>query len=140
MLLILALLGVKLILDAFTSADALVPKNDETPPDFFVPKTEDTTPELAAAAAHTPTFLSLAEKYGTDKVRGTSTLPKCREDSKQCPRPDAINEGCKVTGHFYDVSMLHHEKGCSLPSSRFQINFSRLILLLFLFSPSIKNG
>jgi hypothetical protein len=150
MLLILALLGVKLLFDAFNggrggdsylktfiSADALVPKVDETPPDFFVTKAEDTTPELAAAAAaaaaHTPTFLSLAEKYGTDKVRGTSTLPKCREDTKHCPRPDAINEGCKVTGHFYDVSMLHHEKGWSLLSSRFQINFSRLILLLFLF-------
>jgi hypothetical protein len=112
MLLILALLGVKLLIDAFneggggdylktfTSADALVPKVDETPP-YVSPAAENTTPELAAAA-HTPTFLSLAEKYGTDKVRGTSTLPACRENTKNCPRPEAINEGCKVTGHFYD--------------------------------------
>jgi hypothetical protein len=116
MLFLLALLlGVKLLLvdlngegggdylKSFTSLDAFVPKVDENPPGFVVTKTEDTTKLAAAAsAAHTPTFLFLAEKYGTDKVRGTSTLPACRKDIKNCQRPEATNEGCKVMGHFYD--------------------------------------
>jgi hypothetical protein len=112
MLLILALLGVKVLLDTFnrgggdylktfTASDALVPKSDESPP-VVSPASDNTIPELAAAVVRTLTFLSLAEKYGTDKVRGTSTLPACREDTKKCPRLEAINEGCKVTGHFYD--------------------------------------
>ena len=71
----------------------------------------DTPPAVAVAASVTTprkteiagkSFLELAEKYGTDKVKGTLTLPKCRQDPKNCPRPDAVNEGCKVTGHFYN--------------------------------------
>jgi hypothetical protein len=104
--LILVLLGVKVLLDdAYDRGGGgrggYETFTDESTP-VVSPAADNTTPELAANAALTLPFLSIAQKYGTDKIRGTSTLPACREDPKNCIRPEAINEGCKVTGHFYD--------------------------------------
>lgn len=57
---------------------------------------------VAGSAAAGPLFLELASKHGTDKVRGSQTYDACMADTSKCPRPQAVNDGCKVTGHFYD--------------------------------------
>ena len=67
----------------------------------------DTEYSIAAVAPGStevtgPSFLELASKHGTDKVRGSETYDACMADTTKCPRPQAFNDGCKVTGHFYD--------------------------------------
>eukprot|EP00977_Amphora_coffeiformis_P027506 scaffold34617_cov159-Amphora_coffeaeformis.AAC.1 len=56
----------------------------------------------AGAGAAVPSFLELAQKHGTDKVRGSLTYDACMADPSKCPRRQAYNDMCKVTGHFYD--------------------------------------
>eukprot|EP00977_Amphora_coffeiformis_P010456 scaffold2446_cov84-Amphora_coffeaeformis.AAC.1 len=47
------------------------------------------------AGAAVPSFLELAQKHGTDKVRGSLTYDACMADPSKCPRPQAYNDMCK---------------------------------------------
>jgi hypothetical protein len=48
-------------------------------------------------------FFEIAQKTGTDKVAGYTTLPICLKDRESCTRKDCEREACRPWGHFYDT-------------------------------------
>lgn len=89
--------------DSSSSAGLVAVHIDTTSLSTTNDKQEDIDKETSSSlTTQIPSFYQLAKKHNTDKVRGSSTFEACMRNASECPRPDAINDGCKVTGHFYD--------------------------------------
>ena len=80
-------------------------KNHSVSSDGVVTSRQDPSSSTAVSSSTTttyPTFLEVATKTGTDKVRGTNSMAACRTNKAHCRRPEARNEQCRVVGHFYN--------------------------------------
>eukprot|EP00542_Grammatophora_oceanica_P009888 CAMPEP_0194042840 /NCGR_PEP_ID=MMETSP0009_2-20130614/14573_1 /TAXON_ID=210454 /ORGANISM="Grammatophora oceanica, Strain CCMP 410" /LENGTH=401 /DNA_ID=CAMNT_0038686847 /DNA_START=98 /DNA_END=1303 /DNA_ORIENTATION=+ len=66
------------------------------------------TSEVAAPAvdvteAPVRDFLTIAKKFGTDKVQGKFRLPGCLANDATCTRPSCVKEECRPWGHYYQT-------------------------------------
>lgn len=101
------LLPENVVAKPITYADGFVPPPPRNQVSVFSDQnTSSQSPQQAAttrAEQHGQRdFFQIATQFGTDKVRGFKLLPNCVQHGK-CSRPEAVNLGCKVTGHFYNT-------------------------------------